>query len=232
MAKKRKQVSNEHLSMLAVLSVVVAVAGTLSLLSFTSAGGPASITGAAIVHGNASTLITESLAITITDSNISFTTGYVNGDNASAWLTTENEREGWSADSVEDSFEIRNDGNEDINVTVKFSGNWSHFICDGIADQYGIDCGVSAPPNLTYYTAAQDAGKGSNNGEASSCGSGLASEWTIVNDSSYELAVCAQLYPDEDRDQLVMELNVTIPDDAQGEKRLNVTFTSYSTETP
>ena len=180
-------VSNNTLASLVVIAIIVAVAGIVTTLNTLSQVG---MTGAATGTANVTVLSFTSLSIIVDN---------VNFGSMNPWESND------TADSSPPPFELRNDGNVDLNVTVNSTSLWTVL-----------------PGNVTsvYFQ-----GKCRDN-EATACGAGSNTTYgNIPIDSAAVNFITNMPFPSS-RDEVYFDINVTVPEEeTPGAKSAVITFT-------
>lgn len=191
-------VSNNLLASLLVLAIIVSVAGVYSIMSAVSLiQVPASpftgITGAAVGYTNVT--VGQVAAISLTVNTVDFGTMNVNENN----------------DTVDDSpwpFEVQNDGNVNVNVTLNATKLWDQDTYNVTGPNYQFKCG--------------------NSSELDCPAGSLESAFTNMPVDSAAVQVIAGMEFATSKDMLQVEINVTVPPaEPTGIKSSVVTFTGF-----
>ena len=239
-----KQISNEALLSLLVISIVVSVVGTVSNLNKINSLTPGfggtypGVTGLASTGtGSVNLTIPSTASITLIDSTIDFGTCSPNGtiganlssnDSSASW--------GWpgactvngSEPTDVDYFTLQNDGNDDVNVSIQSNITIANLI-GGTGSRlfYGVQNHSSAPGcnNATDIT-----GQAFGNDDGANA-QGFPNNFTEITAASSEYIVCSNLTSTDTTDSIDVYLKVDIPADAastSGEAAAGLTFTAVS----
>lgn len=204
------EVSNKTLAALLAVAIVVSLGGTL--LSLNKLGSN-SLTGAAEAQGTAIFNITTDITITLTNATVNFGEGVLNSSNSTCTLSTEDTSvpDCWvnSTDYAPAPFVIRHDGNNNVNLTINSTGGAGFFIGgEGAAYKFkGNETAIEG-------------------GDACAAAGTLQDSWTDV--TALEQNLCSSFYSENDKDEIQVDIQITIPDGVHGEKSSTVTFTSYA----
>ncbi len=170
---------------------------------------------AAVTSGKINVTISQDINYTLTTYNMSFGAGKV--ASGQAWATINSTRAAnyfntamlagmnWtnSTEYFPDSLAFRNDGNCNINLSFTSSSTSATFL------------GGTAP-KFEYN---------SSNAEGSSCASGIAS-FTEVASNVIPYVLCTNFTAIKTKDTMYMDVRLTIPYDAVGDKLANLTFSA------
>lgn len=192
-----------------VLVAIVAIVGMIGIMGY---GGAPLITGAGTTpSGTAQVNITQLACLTLDDASIDFGAGAVNAESSYAEIESNNSavyNGTWS--NVNDNFDLRNCGNNDLNVTTKISN----------VDFVG---GTSTTSKVWFMWDQTNSP-----GESGTCATAGATEDTFTeygaSNTSYSL--CQNMTYGTSHDELKIDMKLRIPYDApQGVKSTTVTFT-------
>lgn len=201
------EVSNKILSILVIISICFLLLGLFL-------GSKGKITGAQTTTtdtGQVNLSITQQTNIIFVDGTINFGSGYVNetSSDSKCYLDTEGNSEGpgecvgWS--NLSEGLAFRNDGNTNLSVKLNFSKTSAAFINDLLGG--------------AQFKITEDSTAGQLDDTVASCNDG----WT---NTSYEdlfastaIYICGNgteypLSPENDRDDAVIDFNVTISNTA------------------
>tara|TARA_Y100000310_G_C20680473_1_gene815613 strand:- start:2260 stop:2943 length:684 start_codon:yes stop_codon:yes gene_type:complete len=217
----------EHKVMTGMLLVALVVSVVGTVITVDRLGGVNSANGLTGAAGGTGDLnITQDITISLPDSGIDFKNGKV--DPSAGFATVDsggNTVDGtWDnrSGSNGDNITVRNDGNVGVNITVqsnKQNGNHStnSFICQSDAGGCGVGYENGGENNALKYEFT------SANNEPSSCTT-LGQRQFSKTLTDYGFCECLKTGSTED--EAVLNLQVGIPADAQGQKSATITFTS------
>jgi hypothetical protein len=194
-----------------VLVAIVAVVGIIGLSGFQGiTGAQASQTQPGLVNVTVGGFVDIFLQTNTTN----FGSGYVNASHDSAEIESKVPTKiNWINDTAAyapSNMVLINNGTQVANVTIKADESPAEFIGGGAG---------AIPDPAQFFIGSQDV-------EATSCGSGLASTYTDLQNDT-EILLCEQFNFRDDKDQLEIDYNLTIPIDATaGEKTNLITFTA------
>lgn len=238
--------SNKALAGLLVVAIVVSLAGTVvSLDKLGRLRLGLFATGLAVntpvTAGTASVTIEQEATANLSDATVTFDQGVVVAASPYAYLDTNGNNTNWNGSATQDAMEVVNDGNVNLNITVKASKNSTAFICEG--ENFLIDCGRNTTqkfvPNFSFWADLNESN--GSLGDPDSCGGasfqGTGSFFKGGNrtnpreftNSTNEYVACENLSPSAGIDRFVIEFAINIPDDAQGTKNNTITITARST---
>lgn len=182
-------VSNSILAGLVAIALVISVGG---LIITATSIQQASITGAATGYANVTVATTVAISLTVYD--VSFGSMQVNENND-------------TSDSIPPPFEVQNDGNVDVNVSVYATDLWN-------ATGY-------QNPTPNYLGKCRDK-------DTSACGAGSVTSYTqIANTTNTTWYPIRQLRFPAAFDEAYFDINVTVPmEEPPGPKSSTVTFTA------
>lgn len=180
-------VSDSVLASLLVAAVIISAAGMLIISSQIS-----SITGAATGYANVTVATTVAISLQVYEVNFGFMSVGENND---------------TSDSSPPPFEVRNDGNVDVNVSVYATDLWN-------ATGY-----QNPTPNFLGKCRDKD---------TSSCGAGSAANYTqIANTTNTTWYPIRELRFPAAFDEAYFDINVTVPsEETPGTKASTITFTA------
>jgi hypothetical protein len=182
-------VSNNLLAGLVVIALVISVGG---LILTTTSLHQASITGAATGYANVTVATTVAISLQVTDVN--FGSMQVNENND-------------TSDSSPPPFEVRNDGNVNVNVSVYATDLWN-------ATGY-------QNPTPNYLGKCRDK-------DTNACGAGSVTVYTqMANTTNTTWYPIRELRFPAAFDEAYFDINVTVPiEESPGPKSSTVTFTA------
>jgi hypothetical protein len=212
MVKKMNSVSNRTLVYLLVVAIVVSLTGTLISLSKL---GELSVTGfgAGNATGEINLSVITSCSVTMSGSDIDFGSGTVSSGGTCELNTSAGTNSGCSGFStVSHGLNFTNNGNEDINLSIKGNTTATAFIT-GTGPEFKINANAI---------------------QAGVCGGGnfALGSWTELSTTAAILCnESNRLAPTEDNDTLEIDVYLKIPDDtgAAGGKVL-ITMIGLCTE--
>ena len=193
-----------------VLVAIVAVVGIIGLSGFQGiTGAQASQTQPGLVNVTVGGFVDIYLQINQTN----FGSGYVNASHNFAEIESKGPTKiNWINDTAAyapSHMLLINNGTQVANTTIKADKSPAEFIGGGAG---------AIPDPAQYFIGTEN--------EATSCGSGLASTYTDLQNDT-EIILCEQFNFRDDKDQLEIDYNLTIPVDATaGEKTNLITFTA------
>lgn len=210
-----KSISKNTIAVLMTAAILISCIGII--LGFTKIEkirGVREISGFGAI-GEINVSITQQVAINITFSNINFGSGYVaSGKNYACLDSEKGTATGWSSTTIKNSsIIVENLGNTDLNVTFNMDKSTQDFI-------------GGTNPRLEVKSA---------DNETNSCdpvgskgGLGALSSYTAITSASENRSVCNNLTSIDTSDSLTINVNLTIPSDAQGLKGVMFTFEASS----
>jgi len=199
--RQRKAVSNEMLAGLLVIAISLVSITTLQMVGVTS-----EITGWAQTTGVSNVTIYSDTTITAVNGTIELGTGIVNATKSWAHLYSNGTLPtNWNESVQTTSLDIRNDGNNALNITITSAKNVSEFACTG-----DTSC---ATANASYGFFVPDAGGNCTNE------TGV----TVKNFTEAAQVFCQLLGPTKSSSLFIL---LQIPNNAAGLKTDTVTFDS------
>lgn len=198
------EISNKTLAVLVVLAIIISLWGVLLM-----GKGPA-VGRTTTAEGRANISVTNTTAISLVANNINFGTGRVNGSYDYCEINTSTDEIDSTAcigfQAPADGFVVRNDGNNNVNLTLASNKAASGFL-------------GGTSPEFNYKTADYT-------GESGSCvnGDGLVAAYTAL-DTTTQIA-CTNMTYDNSTDEVEVLLQLRVPSDVvPGDKEANITFT-------
>lgn len=209
-------ISNRALAMFLLAAIVVTLGGTIVSLNKLDSVSTTGLATTDTGTGNVSISVGETVSIILDDDTFDFGT-CTPSNSVDLNVNTTSAGDATCDSDANDPFEIRNDGNVDVNVTVNASqvGDKSggSLLADGGA-------GTSA----IYYESASDgsrsAGAGTDGPGAGGCQSGAVGSWTEFTSTSTEYIVCSNLTSSgtpAGANTVLMDVRITIPAQAPTE---------------
>ncbi len=225
-----KKSSNNFLSALLALAIIISLMGILTSLDKLGTSNMPSLTGAG-TSGTGTTEITVegTASLSITDDNITIPAGYYNASctsgfarinsNAttelSCWLNTSG-IEPWAASNMAPDYHtVVNDGSAAINLSLNTDqGDARSYLCgtNNCTDASGVNAFVT----VTAY-----------NSEALTCASGLITANTTLlnNESEFPNDLCSNMNFQTTKNELNVSYMYSIPSDVdQGSKEMTITY--------
>jgi hypothetical protein len=219
------EVSNKTLATLLVVAIVISLAGTffamrgVSQITNIITGAQAGLSPS----GTAKVNISELTQITLVQDTVDFGVGYRNATSVAVGeecnLTT-NDTAGsgvacWInlTDYDPDPFLLRNTGNNYVNVTIN-SSNRSNFLD-----------GTVLGGTRRYQFLAKDSDSVYLAGGENGCNTTFAlTDWTEFDET--EQLFCSNMSPYDAEDEIVVDINISIPAGPTQDKEATVTFTA------
>ncbi len=204
------EISNKTLAALLVLTIVVSLGGTVISLGKLKGLGTG-VTGFDVLTstGNISAYVSTNAAINFTTNATDFGTGTVHDSCNACNMYTNNGGTGYT-DSVccvsfsgaNNGLVVENVGNRNVTLDFQFNKNAASFI---------------GGTNPLFRINVSEGESGSCDNSSGGPGSGLAATWnnTYANVPTSQLEVCDKFRPDNSTDKLVVNINITIPDNSQ-----------------
>ena len=232
-----EDLSNKTLAGLLVIAIVVSLAGTfVSLDKLGRLRLGLFATGLAVntpvTQGTASVTIEQEATANLSDATVTFSQGIVAAPSPYAFLDTNGNTTNWNGSATQDGMEVVNDGNVNLNVTVKASKNSSEFLCEG--ENFLVSCGRNTTakfrPNFTFWADANESDGSS--GDPDACTGflkGSRGDGGRLELNASEKLACENLSPTSGFDRFVLEFGINIPDDAHGTKNNTITITASAT---
>ncbi len=236
-------ISNKTLALLMVAAIVVSLGGlfvSLDRLGRLSSGG---ITG--FVTGNASGKVNVTIAstatITLVDALINFGTCAPPAVNINASIISSNASNSGTnctdgvgdLDNFPDSIRIRNDGNNNLNVTVNTNVSATQFLGTSLNGNqtfmYATDNGTGCMKNANLCINATDVGCCDPLSTRTNCT--LQREWTNFTNVAEKYKACGNLTFGGGERNFTFWAQITIPYDLQGagvESKAAVNFSADS----
>ena len=224
-----QQISNKAVTYLLVLAIIISVGGTmLNFYRITKLTQAPAITGFATTStGKVNVTIAAVSSITLADSLIDFGSC---SPNSTGTNVSSNDSTSWGAPGVcsgsaspPDNITVQNDGNKNINVTVKTNTVAGSAFIGGTNPQfYFITRNASARPGCFNITSAWLP-------ESDFSGTtGMQLNWKSFAAADTEYLACANLTFTDANDQFSLFARLFLPADAPvaGQQNVTLTFTA------
>jgi len=193
------ELSNKSLAFLLVVAIVISVGGTMISLTRLNSLQYTGFTLSNSPQGTANLTINSSLVLTFVVSNVDFGTGYTNDTGAGMeYCIIDTNGTNPSGDCVGFNsnvgpFELQNDGNRNLTVTLSANKNASDFI-------------TGTSPVFQFFVE--------NNATAPGCASPQPSSWTNANTSTPTICPSKGFDYTDGSDVMDIHVKVSIPQDA------------------
>lgn len=185
------ELSTNALALLLIIAILVSVSGTLMSLTRLRGESLTAITG--FVTGTTTATVTNTTAISLPTSSISFSLSQGSADN--------------TTDGTPAPFNVQNDGNVPINVTINASALFNGSMTN--ASSFRFNCRANEGPN---------------------CPTGSTSSYTdmpLANDTNLNRTAIFDLPYQDNNDSRFVDILVNVPNDEPGGTRTStVTFTA------
>jgi len=200
------KINSTNLLMLVAI-VAVGFASVNLIITINKIGDIKTLTGYAFDTATANLTITENIQINFTTDNINWGSGYVTGTNTSATLNTLGIMNGTGWTPVSAGLILENIGNVNVTLNLSSSANAATFIGgDTITPLFQWDVSEAT-------------------GNTGACSPGVnISVWTSVT-TTPQIA-CTNFGATGTMDELEIDLQVVIPDNAEGTKGATITATA------
>ena len=206
------ELSNKTMIYMISIAIIIILFGTT--ISLTRLQQIYSITGlASSTSGAVNVTVAATASINLTYNSINWGSGQVASGSSSATLDTNNNSayvQGgtWSTSGI-NGFTLENDGNVPVNVTINNTHNATTLI-NGTNPQFRFEARIPT-------------------GNSTACESGLLTGQTEFAQTSIKRRICNTLNYTQNRDKLIIDINITIPEDSPtGSKNSTVTFDACS----
>jgi len=207
------ELDNKTLIYLISIAILITLFGTT--ISLTKLDQVQSITGRAS-SGPVNVTVASTTSINLTTNNINWGSGQVDSGETSATLDTNNLtavalRGSWSASGV-NGFVLQNIGNVPVNVTINSTANSTQLI-NGTNPQFRF---MGRIPQ----------------GNTTACEDGLQTSQTEF-EASIKQRLCNILNYTAQRDSVLIDINLTIPEDAPfGDRNMTIRFDACDVSSP
>jgi hypothetical protein len=208
----KQDVSNHTLIAFLVVAIIISVVGTyISLTKLGTLEKAGLITGYQTAQGNITLTLSQDTTITISPLSISFGSGYITNNSEWGILSTNASGKNYfnvtGFDNVTYGFNITNDGNIPLNITVQSDKNCSEFI------------GTETNCRFAFWMI---------NMTATACNG--TNQDTLLDFDETQQVVCDSLMPEPNQDKINVNLYLKIPEFApSGAKLVQLTFNSAAT---
>ena len=227
-------VSNRTIVALLAVALVVSVAGTMYSVSELGAlgGSYTLLTGAVSGNGTSQLEIDITAGLSVTDAGIDFGSGHTakNATDSTSELYTDSTNwDDWtstsggdvvSGSSANNGFLLENTGSSALEIEVEATQTAEEWLCGGSSV---CTDSTSANVKIEFYQESMDIVGATGDDSAASCRDNMNSVgWEdIMTDNSFigaatnsAISICDYLYSDLHRNEIAVDLHVTVPSEA------------------